>query len=196
MTPGTTIKIEADSPTDIYDASPQGLVYKAASHRRRQNSKSTAQLTTPTSSPEGKCERCHSIGDASSVKSESINDGSERQSVFYNNCTPPTSGPERDGLPKEPTCRRAPTTPQRSPLGPLQASTKDRDIQERSSRARSHLTIPILHQKLIVENNRRNQTAVQIPSKRYQLAAAETLISGKAPRIESRQSSRPRRLIH
>lgn len=149
ITPSTPIKVERvpDSLTDIYDASPRGRVYKAADLGRRQTSRSTAQLTTPASSPERKNEKRDTIREAPIVKLEFNHEIDGRQSVFDSSCTPPASSPERSSLSKSPASKKPSMTPQQSPSKALQAPADSPDIRESSSRAEGNSTTATLRQR-------------------------------------------------
>lgn len=147
LAPGTPIKAERDSLTDIYDASPRSHVYQAASHGQRQQSRSTAQLSTPISSPEGKCPKCCPDEGHRMVRLEFEHESYGRQNVVDGSCTPPASVTERDKSTIKFASRRVPTTPQRSSPTALHELASNQDIQESSVRAKTQSTTSTLLEK-------------------------------------------------
>jgi hypothetical protein len=135
VNPNTPIKVErvSDLIENIYDVSPRDYVYKAADVGRRQTSRSTAQLTTPGSSPEPKRETA--VMGATILKMELIHEGDVRKSLFETSCTPPASSPEGFKVSKRPTGKVPPTKLQRPLFRMIQASKNQQDRREISDRA-------------------------------------------------------------
>jgi hypothetical protein len=145
-TPGTLIKVErvSDSVDDMYDVSPRGYIYKAADVGRRQTSRSTAQLTTPGSSPERKRELPNAVAGATIVKSELIHEGDERQILFETSCTPPASSPEAYSFSKRHASKALAAMSQRPPSREFQARANKKDGRESPSGREGPLPTTIL----------------------------------------------------